>query len=41
MGSTATAATGTKKVSIIFADFSERSGFLFVAKDQSFFAEVA
>jgi ABC-type nitrate/sulfonate/bicarbonate transport system substrate-binding protein len=39
MGSMAMAATATKKVSIIFADFSERSGLLFVAKDQGFFAE--
>ena len=40
MGSTVLAASSaTKKVSIIFADFSERSGLLFVAKDQEFFAE--
>jgi ABC-type nitrate/sulfonate/bicarbonate transport system substrate-binding protein len=38
IGSTAMAASATKKVSIIFADFSERSGLLFVAKDQGFFA---
>jgi NitT/TauT family transport system substrate-binding protein len=40
MSSTAMAASSaTKKVSIIFADFSERSGLLFVAKDQGFFAD--
>src|SRR5918995_3398862 len=39
MGSTAIASSAAKKVSIIFADFSERSGLLFVAKDQGFFAE--
>jgi ABC-type nitrate/sulfonate/bicarbonate transport system substrate-binding protein len=38
-GSTSMAASAAKKVSIIFADFSERSGLLFVAKDQGFFAE--
>jgi ABC-type nitrate/sulfonate/bicarbonate transport system substrate-binding protein len=38
IASTAMAASATKKVSIIFADFSERSGLLFVAKDQGFFA---
>jgi ABC-type nitrate/sulfonate/bicarbonate transport system substrate-binding protein len=39
IGSTAMAAGATKEISIIFADFSERSGLLFVAKDQGFFAE--
>ncbi len=39
VGSTAMAASAAKNVSIIFADFSERSGLLFVAKDQGFFAE--
>jgi ABC-type nitrate/sulfonate/bicarbonate transport system substrate-binding protein len=39
VGSTAMAASAAKKISIIFADFSERSGLLFVAKDQGFFAE--
>jgi ABC-type nitrate/sulfonate/bicarbonate transport system substrate-binding protein len=39
LDSTAMAASAAKKVSIIFADFSERSGLLFVAKDQGFFAE--
>jgi hypothetical protein len=38
IGSTAMAASAAKKVSIIFADFSERSGLLFFAKDQGFFA---
>jgi ABC-type nitrate/sulfonate/bicarbonate transport system substrate-binding protein len=33
------AATANKRVALIFADFSERSGFLFVAKDQRFFEE--
>jgi ABC-type nitrate/sulfonate/bicarbonate transport system substrate-binding protein len=33
----ARAATPTKKVTLIFADFSERAGLLFVAKDQRFF----
>ena len=36
MGSTANGRTATKKVSTIFADFSECSGLLFVAKDQGF-----
>ena len=39
LGLTAMAASAAKKVTIIFADFSERSGLLFVAKDQGFFAE--
>src|SRR5687767_437911 len=40
MGSTTMAASSaTNKVSIIFADFSERSALLFVAKDHSFFAQ--
>lgn len=33
------AATPNKRVALVFADFSERSGFLFVAKDQGFFEE--
>ena len=33
------AATPNKKVTIIFADFSERAGLVFVAKDQHFFEE--
>lgn len=33
----AEAATPAKKVSLVFADFSERAGLLFVAKDQRFF----
>jgi ABC-type nitrate/sulfonate/bicarbonate transport system substrate-binding protein len=33
------AATPNKRVALVFADFSERSGFLFVAKDQRFFEE--
>lgn len=37
--STALAASANKKVSIIFADFSERTGLFFVAKDQRFFEE--
>lgn len=37
--STALAASASKKIGIIFADFSERSGLLFVAKDQRFFEE--
>ena len=38
IGSTAMAASSTtKKVIVIFADFSERSGLLFVGKDQGFF----
>ena len=41
MGSTANGRSATKKVSTIFADFSERSGLLFIAKDQGFFAEQA
>ena len=35
----ATAAVPNKKVSLVFADFSERAGLLFVAKDQHFFEE--
>ena len=35
----ATAAVPNKKVSLVFADFSERMGLLFVAKDQHFFEE--
>ena len=37
--SPANAATPTKKVTLVFADFSERAGLLFVAKDQRFFEE--
>jgi len=35
----AAAATPNKKVTITFADFSERTGIVFVAKDQRFFEE--
>ena len=35
----ANAATPAKKVTLVFADFSERAGLLFVAKDQHFFEE--
>jgi NitT/TauT family transport system substrate-binding protein len=35
----ACAATPSKKVTLVFADFSERAGLLFVAKDQHFFEE--
>ena len=35
----AVAATPNRKVAILFADFSERAGIAFVAKDQRFFAE--
>jgi NitT/TauT family transport system substrate-binding protein len=35
----AEAATPAKKVTLVFADFSERAGLLFVAKDQRFFEE--
>ncbi len=37
--SVATAATPMKRVRIVFADFSERGGLFFVAKDQHFFEE--
>jgi ABC-type nitrate/sulfonate/bicarbonate transport system substrate-binding protein len=37
--SLAWAAVPTKKATLIFADFSERAGILFVAKDQRFFEE--
>jgi NitT/TauT family transport system substrate-binding protein len=37
--SAATAATPSKKLTLVFADFSERAGLLFVAKDQHFFEE--
>ena len=37
--SDALAATPTKRVRILFADFSERMGLFFVAKDQHFFEE--
>ncbi|HEX2229666.1 MAG TPA: ABC transporter substrate-binding protein [Candidatus Binatia bacterium] len=36
---TASAAAPTEKATLIFADFSERAGLLFVAKDQHFFEE--
>ncbi len=39
LGFSATAAAPTKKLSLVFADFSERAGLLFVAKDQRFFDE--
>ena len=35
----ATAATPNRKLSLVFADFSERAGLLFVAKDHHFFEE--
>jgi NitT/TauT family transport system substrate-binding protein len=35
----ANAAVPTKKVTLVFADFSERAGLFFVAKDQRFFEE--
>ncbi len=37
--SNALAATPSKKIAILFADFSERAGIVFVAKDQHFFEE--
>ena len=37
--SNALAATPNKKVTIMFADFSERAGIVFAAKDQHFFEE--
>jgi NitT/TauT family transport system substrate-binding protein len=37
--SLASAAAPTKKMTLVFADFSERAGLLFVAKDQRFFEE--
>ncbi|MGH7888906.1 MAG: ABC transporter substrate-binding protein [Candidatus Binatia bacterium] len=37
--SSANAATPAKKVTLVFADFSERAGLFFVAKDQHFFEE--
>ena len=39
LSSAAQAAAPNKKVAIIFADFSERAGLFFVAKDQRFFEE--
>ena len=39
LASFATAATPNKKLTLVFADFSERAGLLFVAKDQRFFEE--
>jgi ABC-type nitrate/sulfonate/bicarbonate transport system substrate-binding protein len=38
-GPVVTAATSTQKFTLVFADFSERAGLLFVAKDQRFFEE--
>ncbi len=35
----ASGAVPNKRIALVFADFSERSGFLFVAKDQHFFEE--
>jgi ABC-type nitrate/sulfonate/bicarbonate transport system substrate-binding protein len=37
--SIASAATASRKITLVFADFSERAGLLFVAKDQRFFEE--
>src|SRR5258707_4164688 len=39
LGFAATAAMPNRKLSLVFADFSERAGLLFVAKDQHFFEE--
>ena len=39
LASVAAAATANKKLSLVFADFSERAALLFVAKDQHFFEE--
>lgn len=39
IASSAAGATVNKKLTIIFADFSERAGLVFVAKDQRFFEE--
>src|SRR6266513_4844595 len=39
LGVAAPAATPNRKLSLVFADFSERAGLLFVAKDQHFFEE--
>ncbi len=39
MAANAVAATPNKKIAILFADFSERAGIAFVAKDQHFFEE--
>ncbi len=39
LGFAVTAATPTRKLSLVFADFSERAGLLFVAQDQHFFEE--
>ena len=39
LGFAALAATPNRKLSLVFADFSERAGLLFVAKDQHFFEE--
>jgi ABC-type nitrate/sulfonate/bicarbonate transport system substrate-binding protein len=39
LASVAGAAVPSKKLSLVFADFSERAGLLFVAKDQHFFED--
>src|SRR5258706_12238495 len=39
LGAVASAATPTRRVRVLFADFSERMGLFFVAKDQHFFEE--
>jgi ABC-type nitrate/sulfonate/bicarbonate transport system substrate-binding protein len=39
LGFAAAAASPGKRLSLVFADFSERAGLLFVAKDQHFFEE--
>jgi len=39
LGFAVTAATPNRKLSMVFADFSERAGLLFVAKDHHFFEE--
>src|SRR4029453_2508136 len=39
LASAVTAATPNRKLTLVFADFSERAGLLFVAKDQHFFEE--
>ena len=39
LASAVSAATPSRKLTLVFADFSERAGLLFVAKDQHFFEE--
>ncbi len=39
MAANTVAATPNKNIAILFADFSERAGIAFVAKDQHFFEE--